>query len=339
VEAQFKIMHWQAADSEPGFLRAAALLVLVFFAACTTLQCQEVPKDAAPSSQQTPSGAAIPAYPNTAQGLEKLIKEMMKLAKNGDHDELAAYAKSLVLPGAENWFNSVFGSDLGAQLAVVSERGRREFQVGAPDALADLMKEHRTLIEVVRFDDDCNARASSTEYPFLVLRERPEPLYDVRFSDSRTMTIWAYFAYVDGGFRYIGSLKRNNSYSSPRRLTSSAPPPPQPSKPQSDGGSGSDRKPEHVQVGGIVQSARLIHQEAPVYPPGAKMNHVQGTVVLHAIIAKDGSVKNLDVIEGQCDLVKSAADAVQKWRYRPTLFNGEPIEVDTTISVIFTLNR
>ena len=60
---------------------------------------------------------------------------------------------------------------------------------------------------------------------------------------------------------------------------------------------------------------------------------------LHAIIGKDGSVQQLEVLTGHPLLVQAALDAVRQWRYRPTLLNGEPVEVDTTIDVIFSLNQ
>jgi protein TonB len=64
---------------------------------------------------------------------------------------------------------------------------------------------------------------------------------------------------------------------------------------------------------------------------------VSGTVILHAIIGKDGSIKELQYISGPPLLLKSAMDAVKEWRYKPTQLNGEPVEVDTTIDVVFTL--
>ncbi|GAC1620718.1 MAG: hypothetical protein NVS9B13_11290 [Candidatus Acidiferrum sp.] len=86
-----------------------------------------------------------------------------------------------------------------------------------------------------------------------------------------------------------------------------------------------------------VELAKIIERVEPVYPPLARQAHVQGKVRLHAIIAKDGSVEELEVISGQPLLIKPAMDAVRKWRYAPTIFMGQPIEVDTTIDVIFSL--
>jgi periplasmic protein TonB len=95
--------------------------------------------------------------------------------------------------------------------------------------------------------------------------------------------------------------------------------------------------PSRIKVGGNVQSASLIRQVQPVYPPIAKTAHVSGTVILHAIIAKDGSIQELQYISGPALLMKSAMDAVHEWRYKPTMLNGEPVEVDTTVQVVFTL--
>jgi len=92
-----------------------------------------------------------------------------------------------------------------------------------------------------------------------------------------------------------------------------------------------------IRQGGNVQQAKLINMVRPVYPPLAKQARISGTVRLHAIIAKDGTVIQLEVVGGHPLLVQSALDAVRQWRYQPTLLNGEPVEVDTTVDVVFSL--
>jgi protein TonB len=96
--------------------------------------------------------------------------------------------------------------------------------------------------------------------------------------------------------------------------------------------------PKRIVVGGNVQQARLIARPQPVYPPLARQARIQGTVRLQAIIAKDGTIQSLDVVSGHPLLIQSAQDAVRQWRYQPTLLNGQPVEVSTTIDVIFTLS-
>jgi protein TonB len=105
-----------------------------------------------------------------------------------------------------------------------------------------------------------------------------------------------------------------------------APPPPKPTQ-------------TRIKQGGQVSAAMLINRVQPVYPPLARQTRISGTVKLHAIIGKDGSVQQLEVMSGHPLLVQSALDAVRQWRYKPTLLNGEPVEVDTTIDVIFSLNQ
>ncbi len=96
--------------------------------------------------------------------------------------------------------------------------------------------------------------------------------------------------------------------------------------------------PKRIRVGGQVQTAKLVNKVTPVYPPLAKQARIQGTVRLQAVIAKDGSVVELQVLSGHPLLVQAALDAVRQWRYHPTLLNGEPVEVVTTVDVIFTLS-
>jgi protein TonB len=79
----------------------------------------------------------------------------------------------------------------------------------------------------------------------------------------------------------------------------------------------------------------ILEKTQPVYPPIARAAHVSGAVVLHAIIDKNGNIKNLQAISGPEMLRGAALDAVQHWKYKPYLLNNEPTEVDTTITVNF----
>ena len=108
-------------------------------------------------------------------------------------------------------------------------------------------------------------------------------------------------------------------------MISAAPPPPPPPPP------------ERVRVGGQVQAAKLAAQPKPTYPPLARQARIQGTVRLEAVISKDGTIEELKVVSGHPLLIQSALDAVKQWRYQPTLLNGVPVEVITTIDVNFTL--
>jgi protein TonB len=96
-------------------------------------------------------------------------------------------------------------------------------------------------------------------------------------------------------------------------------------------------KAEPIRQGGKIQAANLIHQVTPIYPPLARQARVQGVVVMEALISKDGSIESLRVVSGHPLLSQAALDAVKQWKYRPTLLNGEPVEVITTVTVTFNL--
>lgn len=116
-------------------------------------------------------------------------------------------------------------------------------------------------------------------------------------------------------------------------LIARAPEPPPPPKP----------RPTVVaqprRVGGDVQAAMAISRPQPRYPPLAKVARIQGLVRLEAFISKTGTIEQLKVVSGHHLLIQAAVDAVQQWRYRPTILNGEPVEVVTTIDVHFTLSQ
>jgi protein TonB len=111
-----------------------------------------------------------------------------------------------------------------------------------------------------------------------------------------------------------------------------AAPPPPPVKDEKKG-------PARIRVGGNVQAANLIRKITPIYPPLAKQARIQGVVRFTAIIGKDGTIQNLQLVGGHPLLVEAARQAVTQWQYKPTLLNGEPVEVVTQIEVNFTLSQ
>jgi protein TonB len=121
-----------------------------------------------------------------------------------------------------------------------------------------------------------------------------------------------------GGGDILGGLGGGSS--------AGAPPPPPPKATQT-----------RIKLGGQVQAAKIVAQPQPLYPALARQARIQGNVVLHAIIDKDGRVGQLEVVSGHPLLVQAALDAVKQWRYQPTQLNGDPVEVDTTITVSFVL--
>ena len=108
-----------------------------------------------------------------------------------------------------------------------------------------------------------------------------------------------------------------------------SPPPPSPPPPIGNA--------RLYRTGGDVQAAKLIYEVKPVYPPIARITRTQGVVVLEAVINKQGTIDTLRVLSGHPVLAQAALDAVKLWKYRPTILNGDPTDVLTTVTVTFIL--
>jgi periplasmic protein TonB len=111
------------------------------------------------------------------------------------------------------------------------------------------------------------------------------------------------------------------------------PPPPPPAQPVV-------KTPESpVVITSELLAGKLIHKVVPVYPALARQARVAGTVRLQGVVSKDGTIRNLQVLSGHPLLIAAAMDAVRQWLYRPTVLNGQPVEVIAPIDVIFTLQN
>jgi len=309
--------------------RRAGLVVSMLFLTTGTLQSQQG-STPVPSTNGT-AESQIPSYPNSTKGLENLAKDMLKLAENGDWTRFDAYTKSLAIPEPPKWFVSTFGDEVGPQLAGASEHRRSNISSEARVVLTAMLRDKRKQVRAIRFDDSCNDLATDKEYPVLAIREHAEPLFDVRFSNGTNVGVWGLFAYVDGGFRFLGDLFQSLPLHYPHIKGYPPEGPPRGSDSTSESG--------FIRVPGSVQRARIISQPIPVYPTDQKLRREQGNVILHAVIGKDGTVRELRLVEGSCAFAKASIAAVKNWRYDPTRLNGEPVEVDTTITVQYTLGR
>jgi protein TonB len=97
--------------------------------------------------------------------------------------------------------------------------------------------------------------------------------------------------------------------------------------------------PKRIRVPAPMAEANLVYDVAPKYPPEAGRARIEGTVVLLAVIGKDGTVEDVSVVKGLPMLAQAAIEAVKQWRYRPYLVNGEPVEIDSQITINFNLSK
>jgi len=94
-----------------------------------------------------------------------------------------------------------------------------------------------------------------------------------------------------------------------------------------------------IRLPSTIVAGLIVQKTIPVYPLIAKAARIEGTVILQATISATGTIENLRVVSGHPMLQQAAMDAVRNWRYRPYLLNGQPVEVETTVNVIFTLSH
>jgi TonB family protein len=236
----------------------------------------------------------------------------------------------LLLPNPSAWYAQVFGERTAAKEGAQYEAIARSLSLELASAFVDASQDHMTEIAAVRFDKSCDDNAGETTFGILQVRLNAVPLYELRLINGRQFRRLFPFVYVDGGFRFILSPKMEEFVPSQPRIL-----PPGTSAGSEESG---EKAVSRIRVGGNMTAAKLTNRVAPEYPTVARNEHLQGTVRLHAIVGMDGKIKNLNVIEGYCSLAEASLKAVRKWRYQPTLVNGQPVEVDTTIDVIFRLN-
>jgi len=239
-----------------------------------------------------------PAYPNNPDGLRQLLHEMMLAAKNSDRTTLQAQIKDTEIPNYKIWFTTTFN------------QGRGESWAGP---YGEMLSRHENefegfMLKLAQQEGEVSVQKLDAAKRFDPLTV-PLDLYLADWKNSapkgQDIIHIGYFWFLDGKFRWDST---DDFFGGPP-------------KPLLD-----------------FTPFRIVEKIAPVYPPEAKAQGVQGTVKLHVSIQTDGSVKLLEVISGDPLLSPAAMSAVRQWRYEPGRVKGKPVNVDTTIEVNFTLN-
>lgn len=265
--------------------------------------------------------AVLSTYPNSTGGLQKLVWDMLAAQKSGGDKALAPYLQALTLPNGSAWFSAAFGQENGAQLATFYDAwtNARNFQIAGD--LARAAASQMADVAALSFARPGDSGATDKDNYFLGLLKQPQTFYVVNFSSANGASMrWAYFVYVDGAFRYLGPL-------ADLRFTASLP--------QSN--SSSAELARRVRVSANVEQARITHRVLPVYPPDALAERLEGSVDVHTIIGPDGTVQSVDTTSGNPVFVAAAEAAIRQWKFDPLLLNGQPVTVDTTITVNFHL--
>lgn len=163
----------------------------------------------------------------------------------------------------------------------------------------------------------------------------PTEIHQVKLIDDRDLTSPVGVPGMDRIGSYTDGVPNSFVNDIARAAHVTPPPPPTPAKREPE----PPKPTERIRVGGVVQDAMVISRVTPLYPKIAMQLHQEGKVLFSAVIGRDGTIQQLQVMNGSPLFVQAATEAVRQWRYRPTMLNGDPVEVLTTIEVTFRLNR
>jgi protein TonB len=291
---------------------------LIFIAALSSFAAQ--------SPTQPASQALAPSYEDSVAGLKQTIKDVVQAAKDNNQSKLLELTGNMVLQNPGDWFNNVFGKDYGPPYAETYAKTRDDIRLILANTFLGLVQGGFTDFDVHRFTGNCDESVDPVEFDVLYARAQLEPLCVIRFRNGAQGKSLRFFAYADGGFRFLGNLR------APIMVRQ---------KPQENNSAGAQTNPipTRIPVPGDVQKSKLVNQVLPIYPKGAQRDGVQGTVRIHAIISKDGHVIEMNLVSGPCVLAEAAFDAVGKWRFSPTTLNNIPVEVECTFDVKFILGK
>jgi TonB family protein len=255
----------------------------------------------------------IPTYPESESGLKSFIENMLDALRSGDQGDISSHLSNLTIPNHSAWFVNIFGPDEGHRL----ESKYEEMLPDLPNKMGQRFRRaldgQRTDVKISVFQKpvDPSARLARAITDAMI---QPITLYSANgtSADQQSSTYLGYFVYVDSAFHYVDA----EVY----QALSTIPPP-------------------RIRQGSSVTAGTVIRQVAPIYPDEARAKHIQGAAVFHVIIGADGTIKEIEPVSGDPILIAAATDAVKQWKYKPTLLNGTPVEVDTIITVDFRLNR
>ncbi len=223
-----------------------------------------------------------------------MMKQMLDISQHGKEEDLQPFFHALLIPNPDSWFPSQFGDTQGTQFAQEYQEVQNYIASFFKQALQTDTGLKYDTVDVRRFRDSCDSGANEFEYPVLASRaERTIPLYEVRFIKGTTYRWLFPFAYIDGGFRYLGNLQV--------------------------------KQPDNRVYGQDIQWPKLIHEVPPVYPMAfnATRPNNSDVVKLWGTIGADGSVTGLHVIQGTCAYVEATINAVKKWKFTPLMVDGK----------------
>ena len=247
--------------------------------------------------------------------LQKIVDDTIA-SKQGE--KLSMQLESMRVPEYQTWFPATFGAENGATLAALysdsslKEESRLvEYFVAHGEAGGQV----ETTLTSGGPDQQKTEFQQTLDKAIRQSLKQPRIFYSVQYTGKSQKTGYP-FAISVGSVTLVDGVYRLIDEHVLRALP--------------------DMPAMRIRLGGAVAAKSLISEIHPEYPAAAQLKHVSGKVRLHAVIARDGTIKSLEVVSGPPLLVQAVIDAVRQWRYRPTTLDGEAVEVDTVIVILFS---
>lgn len=280
-------------------LLRSALLATVSASASSSNEIDEA------SAQQTSTSIA-----ESADGLQSQLETIIAAATGDDSKHYGDLVSQLKVPDAPDWFSAAFGEEAGPKVAASYANSWGAYQDQITRIFQEVGKTHPKRV----FVKESSANSPSVSDPFLqaVLKgvKSRAVLYTAAAGKEREITtLPGVYVYAQGAFRIVnwGAFYALPNVKSPR-----------------------------IRVGTTVAMSQIIHQVNPTMSAEVREQQLQGTVVLHIVIDRDGNVSQVQPVSGPDLLIHDATEAVRQWRFRLTFLNGDPVEVDTTVNINFS---
>jgi TonB family protein len=262
----------------------------------------------------SPCEAQTSKSPDPTPALIETFQNLFAAEKAGDPEKVTAIYAQFEMPDHKQWFLQTFGEKEGATLDAKYNQALQDSTMHLRNNVTHAQENGKSDVQVEVYSNPEGIPAPQVK-AWAAAMAQPCPIYTAHAASGpqdKLSSFLGNFVYVGGAFRYI-------DYTVMQAL-STAPP-------------------MRVRIGGEMAKRNLIDIMEAIYPKAARDAHVQGTVKLHLVLAQDGSVKAIEVVSGDPLLQQAAIDAVKQWRYKPTLLNGQPVEVDTTVDVNFQIKN
>jgi len=302
-------------------LRRAIILALVFFSSASLF------------SQETPR-AISESYPNTANGLNLFLEELLLATRNGDEERVRALIQQTEIPNYREWFNRMYLADSAEGWARLYGKHLTADQESLRQLFVNFA--HLQGFFFVRKVNDIQSSDTGLEWAMLHSAKEPLDVYLASWkpgsSGNASSQAFAYFIYIDGMFRWDTSIHFANLRTVEPAPEKAAPEPITETEAPLSG--------PPFKVGGAVTAPKAITMVDPEYTEQARKANLEGTILLSFIVDIDGRPKNIAVTRPLgAGLEQQAITAVRQWRFQPATKDGKPVPVEVTAEVSFHLYR